>query len=254
MIAATMLLSVWGCDKDQTAGLVKAQRIRGNVESARDLALTALKEKPERMGVWRELAMTNLDYVRIRSGRDVNAVALSLESALMCAAVTQVNDGKPVKEWEIVSKLAASELLGRASRVMRDLKVGERTEIHTNTDLPLEDLLKGESIYGYHETIQTKALVVEDELKETIRESSALIGLYKRLGRPDDEGQALVCEQVERQFTELAKRVDYPESYVAGYRAEGEEAVAQAVSRAAKDLQETGHFRTETIFDNKILE
>ncbi|HEY3293840.1 MAG TPA: hypothetical protein VGL38_00220 [bacterium] len=120
LIGVSLLLA--GCDAlevlDRTPRKIASLRKDGQVVAAKQKAVDALQQRPERMAVWRELAATQLELAQQNAEvTEEDPLANLTEAALLCAAMYDHRKDRLDFDWSWIGRSVAEEITRQADQL-----------------------------------------------------------------------------------------------------------------------------------------
>jgi hypothetical protein len=258
LLGLTLLASLAGCREGHPlANEIAVLRKGGDAAGARQKAVAAVTEKPQRMEVWRELAYCDEVLYRDISLPDDERMGLLVESSLLCAAICGHNDGKaPDDSWKAVCTQVAGHL--------RTCRQGLLDQVTIRPDIrQLRELNRPKSIdelMGRDEPLTpgspyTAVIMEADPLEahHAVYWYARLYPLSWRVPHAADTEPGM-RETALKRLEGWADNRHVPLAMVTYVYTAGEQVVNTAYTRALEDLQNGGYFQVSTIVNNGILE
>jgi hypothetical protein len=267
VLTSIVSLVITGCLFDHTVEEIAKMRKSGDLDAAKARTLEVLKEKPDRMDVWRELALCDIAQCSKNSKKTEAILSDLVEAGLICAAVAEHEKGKPDRDWLAASNMTSSQLTNSIGYLMSipetRKSVNYRRDHSQSLILPddLPDAMRESLEEQFEEQAGLEELKLEartfldpDETLDIVRRLVIVSELLRRLPCDNPSSIAITLSQVDRKIQSTTWDSNLSADLVNRSREAALKGLNEAQQQAASELSEQGHFDPATILENKILE
>ena len=247
---------------DRTPEKIAALRMSGNLVGAKEETLEALRRKPARMDLWRELAST--DVLLSRRSAQIKEVPQDplpelVEAALICAAYTDHHKGVLDREWEGVGVLAAIEVSNRANALVS--KLDPALEDPAPVDVPMTTTPDVEEPADDNLVLPQRPELREAEtyldpqaVGRIIRRTVILTEFLRHLPADNPMVTAVSLNQLEERLRSVSMRANITRAFVEAQEDSARLEMSHVLGDADSSLAERGYFDPAVIFDQILLQ